>query len=348
DIVPLADENRILVKEGLSRIKNTKNIGMKALIEQCSLSPESINCYHFGFVLGPCINAAGRLDTAQRAFSLFTERDSGKAEMIAAELAALNAERKGMTEQGVKLAKLMVDEGDYAGDRVLVLYIPEVHESIAGIIAGRVREAYYRPTFILTDAEEGVKGSGRSIEGYMMYDELCKCEDLLLKFGGHPMAAGLTLPHENIEIFRKRLNEQCSLSEQDLTEKVHIDVPMPVGYVTEALIGELSRLEPYGTGNPRPLFADRDLSVRRLRVMGKNRNVLKLSLMPQQGNTVEGIYFGDIEKFLSYMEEKFGADELGRALEGMDNGIVISVAYVPAINEFRGERSIQFEIKYYR
>ena len=227
DIMDLTDENRILVKEGLKRIRFTSNIGMKALISQCGLMPEQIESYHFGFVLGPCINASGRLDTARRALELFLADNADEASRIASELVTLNEERKDMTNEGVELAKQIYEEMGYEKDRVIVIYMPQVHESIAGIIAGRIRETYNKPTFILTDGEEGVKGSGRSIEEYSMYDEMCKCKELFTRFGGHPMAAGLSLPQENVDRFRSLLNANCTLTEADLQEKVRIDVPMP-------------------------------------------------------------------------------------------------------------------------
>ena len=359
DIMPLTGENRILVKEGLARIRQTKSIGMRALIAQCGLVPEQIDCYHFGFVLGPCINAAGRLDTARRALELFMTDDEQAAAEIVGGLVTLNSERKELTRLGVEEAKALVDEGECKNDPVLVLFLPEVHESIAGIIAGRIREHYYRPTFILTragseetgdacDAPKMVKGSGRSIDGYSMYEELCLCKDLLHKFGGHPMAAGVTLQEESVGELRRRLNEQCALTEEQLEEKIHIDVPMPTDYVTCDLVREFELLAPFGRENPKPLFADRNLSVSRMWLLGKNQNVLRLSLVSEHGTPAAGIYFGDIPVFMDYMRKQFGSEAVELALCGRENGIRLSVVYSPQINFYGGSESLQLEIKYYR
>ena len=348
DVMPLTGENRILVKEGLKRLHHTTNVGMRALAAQCEVEPERVECYHIGFVLGPCINAAGRLDTAKRALELFLTEDENQATLLANELVVLNTERKEMTNRGVEEAKRLVESVALQRDAVLVLYLPEVHESIAGIIAGRIRECYHRPTFVLTDAEEGVKGSGRCIEEYSMYEELCRCEDLLLRFGGHPMAAGLTLPKENVDAFRKRLNDACTLREEDMEEKIHIDVPMPVDYVGPELVRELSLLAPFGKDNPRPLFADRNLVVSRMWIVGKNQNVLRLSLLSEHHTPVSGIYFGNVTDFLTYMTEQFGAGAVEAAMHGRENEIRLSVVYVPKINEYHGQESVQIEIQAYR
>ena len=348
DIMPLTDENRILVKEGIKRIHKTKNIGMKALIAQCGLETSQIDAFHFGFVLGPCINASGRLDTAKRALELFFQTNPAHAMQIANELVVLNEERKELTKEGVEAAVRFYEENDCDKDDVLVIYLPEVHESIAGIIAGRIREKYYKPTFVLTKAEEGAKGSGRSTEEYSMYEEMCKCQELFTKFGGHPMAAGLSLPEENIQLFRKKINEFASLSEMDKKQKVRIDVPMPMGYVTLDLVREFSVLAPFGKDNTKPVFADRNIQIKRMWIMGKNRNVLKLSLMTEQGARVTGIYFGDIDNFCAYMEEKFGKTQLDAAFSGEDNDIMLSMIYFPKVNSFRGVDELQFEIQYYQ
>lgn len=348
DIMSLTGENRILVKEGIKRIHHTKNIGMKALIAQCGLEESKIDAFHFGFVLGPCINASGRLDTAKRALELFLCSDQRKAIAIADELVALNEERKAMTLRGVEEAKRMCEEEGCKEDSVIVLYLPDVHESVAGIIAGRIREYFHKPAFILTDAAEGIKGSGRSITAYSMYEELCKCQDLLTKFGGHPMAAGLSLKKENVEPLRRRLNEQCKLKPEDFEPKIYIDVPMPMDYVTKDLVLELQLLAPFGKDNERPVFADKDLKVRRMWVMGKNKNVLKLSLITAGNMPVPGIYYGDIEAFLDYYRNKFGRIEVEHALHGMENNLQLSVIYQPAINSYRGNESLQFEIRSFR
>lgn len=348
DIMSLTGENRILVKEGIKRIHHTKNIGMKALIAQCGLEESKIDAFHFGFVLGPCINASGRLDTAKRALELFLCSDQRKAIAIADELVALNEERKAMTLRGVEEAKRMCEEEGCKEDSVIVLYLPDVHESVAGIIAGRIREYFHKPAFILTDAAEGIKGSGRSITAYSMYEELCKCQDLLTKFGGHPMAAGLSLKKENVEPLRRRLNEQCKLKPEDFEPKIYIDVPMPMDYVTKDLVLELQLLAPFGKDNERPVFADKDLRVSRMWVMGKNKNVLKLSLITAGNMPVSGIYYGDIEAFLDYYRNKFGRIEVEHALHGMENNLQLSVIYQPAINSYRGNESLQFEIRSFR
>lgn len=348
DIMDLDGENRILVKEGLKRIHRTHNIGMRALIFQCGLQPEQIDSYHFGFVLGPCINASGRLDTAKRALELFFMEDEEEAMATAGELTVLNEERKEMTAEGVRQAVALYEELHYEKDLVLVIYLPDVHESIAGIIAGRIREMYQKPVFILTRAEEGIKGSGRSIEAYSMYEEMCKCQELFTKFGGHPMAAGLSLPEENIAEFRRRINGYCTLTEEDFCEKIRIDVPMPVDYVRMDLVEEFRLLAPFGKGNPKPVFADRNLAVSRLWVVGKNQNVLKLNLVSQYGLQIGAIYFGDIPKFQDYLEEKYGAEQVEAAFAGRKNEILLSVIYAPKINYFRDQVSLQFEIQAYQ
>uniref|UniRef100_UPI0040567C03 single-stranded-DNA-specific exonuclease RecJ n=1 Tax=Agathobacter sp. TaxID=2021311 RepID=UPI0040567C03 len=353
DIMPLTGENRILVKEGIKRIRHTKNMGMKALIARCGLEEQQIDAYHFGFVLGPCINASGRLDTAKRALELFFEKNPAKAALIANELAVLNEQRKEMTKEGVKKA-IAYCEGNtgngmlIANDRVLVIYLPEVHESIAGIIAGRIREKYHKPVFVLTRSEGGVKGSGRSIEEYSMYEEMCKCQELFTKFGGHPMAAGLSLPEENVEIFRMKINEVCTLTEKDLQPKIRIDVPMPLDYITKDLVREFSILAPFGKDNTKPVFADRDIRIKYMAVLGKNRNVLKLSLITKKGMPISGIYFGDIDGFLSEAESVYGNCAVEDAMSGRKNPMVLSIVYYPRINTFRDVEELQVEIQEYR
>lgn len=348
DVMELTDENRILVREGLKRIHHTKNVGMRALIAQCGLEPEEIEVYHFGFVIGPCINASGRLDTAKRALSLLLETDEKKAVQTANELVVLNAERKDMTAEGVENARKICEEEGYSKDKVIVLYLPEVHESIAGIIAGRIREAYYRPVYVLTKSEEGVKGSGRSIEGYSMYEEMCKCSELFTRFGGHPMAAGLSMNESDVDVFRKRINELAELPEEDLIPKVKIDVPMPMDYVTKDLVREFSLLQPFGKGNPKPVFADRNVRISRMWTVGKTRKIWKMTLITQSGRPVPGIYFGDPDQFMDDISNRFGADELDAAMHGRSNAITLSIVYFPKINSYRGEESLQFEIQYYQ
>ena len=348
DIMDLTGENRILVKEGLKRIHHTRNIGMQALIQQCNLSPEQIDCYHFGFVLGPCINASGRLETASKALELLLCEDKEVAVERANELVILNEERKSLTLEGTELAKQICKEKGYEKDSVLVIYLPEVHESIAGIIAGRIREVYHKPTFILTRAEEGVKGSGRSIEEYSMYEEMCKCKELFTKFGGHPMAAGLSLPESNVDEFRRRINGYSRLTEEDFCEKIRIDVPMPLDYVTMELTREFHLLAPFGKANPHPVFADKELSMERAWIIGKNRNVLKLALLTSYGTKVSAIYFGDIEEFQTYICDKWGEEQWNYALSGTENNIRLSIIYFPKINTYRDVDSLQIEIKSYQ
>lgn len=347
DVMDLTDENRILVREGLKRIHTTMNPGMRALILQNKLEPEQISSYHFGFVLGPCINASGRLETAKIALNLFLQEDVKKASEIAAELVDLNAQRKDMTAEGVELAMQQVEEGN-TGEKVLVVYLPDVHESLVGIIAGRIREACHKPTFVLTKSEDGVKGSGRSIEAYSMYEELCKCQELFTKFGGHPMAAGLSLPEANVEIFREKINACCGLTEEDFIPKIKIDIPMPVDYPDIPLVNELLLLEPFGKANVKPQFADKNLGIDRAVVVGKNQNVLKLTLKTERGKSISAVYFGGVEKFREYYGRKYGENEVQQAFLGRTNGIRMSVVYYPEINRYQGNESIQIVIKNYQ
>ena len=347
DVMDLTDENRILVREGLKRIHTTMNPGMRALILQNKLEPEQISSYHFGCVLGPCINASGRLETAKIALNLFLQEDVKKASEIAAELVDLNAQRKDMTAEGVELAMQQVEEGN-TGEKVLVVYLPDVHESLAGIIAGRIREACHKPTFVLTKSEDGVKGSGRSIEAYSMYEELCKCQELFTKFGGHPMAAGLSLPEANVEIFREKINACCGLTEEDFIPKIKIDIPMPVDYPDIPLVNELLLLEPFGKANVKPQFADKNLGIDRAVVVGKNQNVLKLTLKTERGKSISAVYFGDVEEFREYYGRKYGENEVQQAFLGRTNGIRMSVVYYPEINRYQGNESIQIVIKNYQ
>ena len=332
DVMDLTGENRIFVKQGLEMLKRTQNPGLKALIECTGIDVERLNAYHIGFILGPCINASGRLDTAKRALELLNARTRRDAVMLAEDLKALNDSRKEMTEKGVEEAVQMIESTSLKDDRVLVVYLPDCHESIAGIIAGRIREKYYKPVFVLTRAEEGVKGSGRSIETYDMFAQMCKCRALFTKFGGHKLAAGLSLEEENVERFRETINELCELSDDDLQEKVSIDMRLPFPYITEQLVNELELLEPFGKGNPKPLFAEKDLSVISPRIFGKNRNVLKCRLQDQQGYQMEAVYFGDVEDCLRAMEQKS----------------VMSFTYYPTINEYMGRRTLQLTLVNYQ
>ena len=347
DVMDLTDENRILVKEGLKRLRNTKNKGMRALILQNGLEMQKINAYHIGFVLGPCINASGRLDTAKLSLNLFLETEDALAAAAAAELVDLNAQRKDMTLQGTKRAVKEVEE-HYMSDKVLVIYMPDVHESLAGIIAGRIRELYYKPVFVLTKGEEGIKGSGRSIEEYSMYEEMCKCREIFTKFGGHPMAAGLSLKEEDIENFRSKINACCTLSEADFIPKVKIDIAMPAGYPNISLIKEFELLEPFGKGNVKPQFADKNLAIERAFVVGKNQNVLRLNLLTEYQERISAIYFGDIEAFKSFYEKKYGQEEVEKAFSGKSNKISIQIVYYPEINEYNGAMNVQIVIRSYQ
>lgn len=311
DVMDLQDENRILVKEGLQRLHHTTNLGLQELIRVNNLEPENISPYHIGFILGPCLNASGRLDTAKRALQLLLADSREEAAVLAGDLKNLNESRKEMTAQGLEKAIEQVESTSMMEDTVLVVFLPECHESLAGIIAGRLRERYHKPSFVLTRGEEGVKGSGRSIESYSMYEKLCECKEYLTKFGGHPMAAGLSLEEENVERFRRKLNEQSGLTEEDLVEKVTIDVPMPIHYIRKDLVQELSLLEPFGKGNEKPLFAQKNLWISQMRVFGKNRNVVKMRLTDENGYPMDGVCTSGMEmnlrkkgeekgKFLSY------------------------------------------------
>jgi single-stranded-DNA-specific exonuclease len=347
DVMELKDENRILVKEGLKRLHGTTNPGMRALIRQNHLEPQEVNAYHIGFVLGPCVNASGRLETAKIALRLFLEEDEAAAAEIARELVELNLQRKEMTTEGIALAKAVVEEKN-AGDKVMVIYLPDVHESLAGIIAGRIRETYHRPVFVLTRSEDGVKGSGRSIEEYSMYEELCKCREYFTRFGGHPMAAGISLKEEDVNAFREKINAYCELTEEDFIPKIRIDIAMPAAYPNAELIRELAILEPFGKGNQKPQFADRGLSIKRAWVVGKNQNVLRLSLLTGQQESVSAVYFGDVEKFKAYYAAKFGEAEVEAAFRGQENQILMSIVYYPEINSYQGIDTIQLTIRNYQ
>lgn len=348
DVMDLEGENRIIVKWGLKALERTQNPGLRALIRETGLEGSALSAYHIGFVIGPCINASGRLDTAKRSLRLLLARDETEAGELAAKLKQLNDERKELTAQGVEQAVEEIEHTSLREDRVLVVYLPQCHESIAGIIAGRIRERYHKPVFVLTRGADCVKGSGRSIEAYSMFDEMVKCQDLFLKFGGHPMAAGLSLPEDRVEEFRRRINELCTLTPEDFVEKVMIDVPMPISYITEELIEQLSLLEPFGKGNTKPLFAERDLRIQTCTILGKHKNVLKMTVYNGTGAAMEAMYFGDVEEFLSHLSEKFGREQVDGLLFGHGGNITLSVTYYPTINEFRGRRTIQIVIQNYR
>lgn len=347
DVMELVGENRILVKEGLKRLNRTQNVGMAALIRACKLEEMELKAYHIGFVLGPCINAGGRLDTARRSLNLLLQEEKAKADLMALKLKELNDERKDMTQKGTEEAIAWIEKEGRSSDKVLVVYLSDCHESLAGIIAGRIRERYNKPVFVLTDSADGVKGSGRSIEAYSMFEEMSKCKELYTKYGGHPMAAGLSLPPENVEKFRIFLNEHTTLTEEDFIPKITIDVPMPIGYITEKLIRELSVLEPFGKGNEKPLFAEKNLSILNMKILGRNRNVLKMQVRSQSGTVMDALYFGDLEQILDYIREKFGETEYEKCFQGRQNAVVLSVIYYPSLNEYQGRTSIQIIVSHY-
>lgn len=331
DVMDLQGENRIIVKEGLKKLSSTSFEGLKALICVNNLEGAEITAYHVGFVIGPCINASGRLDTAARSLELLLADNMEDAMKLADDLYDLNQSRKAMTEQGKEQAIQSIEENNLGKDRVLVVYLPDCHESLAGIIAGRIREAYNKPVFVLTKGADGVKGSGRSIEAYSMYEELVKCSDLLMQFGGHPMAAGLSMEEKNVELFRRRLNDNCTLTEQDLIPKIMIDVPMPISYLSKKLTEQLKVLEPFGKGNSKPLFAQKNLRAVGIRVFGRNRNVAKMLLIDENGIKMDAVYFGEAQEFVDFVQAHD----------------TISVTYYPEINVFQGRENLQVVIKNY-
>ena len=331
DVMDLQGENRIIVKEGLKKLSSTSFEGLKALICVNNLEGAEITAYHVGFVIGPCINASGRLDTAARSLELLLADNMEDAMKLADDLYDLNQSRKAMTEQGKEQAIQSIEENNLGKDRVLVVYLPDCHESLAGIIAGRIREAYNKPVFVLTKGADGVKGSGRSIEAYSMYEELVKCSDLLTQFGGHPMAAGLSMEEKNVELFRRRLNDNCTLTEQDLIPKIMIDVSMPISYLSKKLTEQLKVLEPFGKGNSKPLFAQKNLRAVGIRVLGRNRNVAKMLLIDENGIKMDAVYFGEAQEFVDFVQAHD----------------TISVTYYPEINVFQGRENLQVLIKNY-
>lgn len=332
DVMDLLDENRIVVKYGLSYMKKSANPGLRTLIEVCGLVGGNIGSYHVGFVIGPCLNATGRLDSAMKALGLFEAEDETKALPIALWLRDMNESRKQMTEKGLQEAMVQVEECGYKEQNVLVVYLKNCHESIAGIIAGRLKEEYYKPVFVLTDGEEGLKGSGRSIEAYSMYEGLSGVKDLLERFGGHRMAAGFSLKAENLEEFRRRINENADLREEDFVRKIRIDIPMPISYATGAFVDELARLEPFGNGNHKPLFAQKNVKIRNCTVRGKNKNVAGFILEDENGYRVNGVYFGDAQAFLEELKAR---------------GERVNIVYYPEVNEFRGNVTLQMVVSHY-
>ena len=348
DVMDLVDENRIFVKQGLDMLKRTENLGLKALMGCTGVNVDKLSPYHIGFVIGPCMNASGRLDTAKRALELLEAKKVAEADLLAGDLKALNDSRKDMTAQAVEEAFIQVENSELKDADVLVVYLPECHESLAGIVAGRIREKYYRPVFVLTKGAEGLKGSGRSIETWHMYEGLNRVKHLLSKFGGHKMAAGLSMPEENLEQFRKEINEKSGITPEDLNEKIAIDMQLPFECVNEKFIGELAVLEPFGKGNARPVFAERQVQVESARILGKNKNVLKLQVKDLHGTRIDAMYFGDVNTFVEYVREKFGDIACECLLRGHGHGIVMAFTYYPDINEYQGVRTPQIVIQNYK
>ncbi|MCM1541372.1 MAG: single-stranded-DNA-specific exonuclease RecJ [Blautia sp.] len=346
DVMELRDENRILVKEGLKRLKNTRNQGIRALMEVNGIEPEKLSAYHLGFVLGPCLNATGRLDTAKRALELLQSRTKVEAMSAARELKELNDSRKNLTLQGVEQAEDYIREHHLERDKVMVVFLPDVHESLAGIIAGRVREKYNHPVFILTRGEDGVKGSGRSIEGYHMYEAMTAVKQYFTKYGGHKLAAGLSMREEDIEPLRKDLNEQAALVEEDFIPRVHIDVPMPLVYANERLAGELELLEPFGVGNPRPLFAQKELTFQSGYKMGVNKTCARFRVSTPEGEGRQLVFFGDLKRFGAFLDEKFGAGS-EEALYAGRGSFPVSVVYQLGLNTYKGKTELQYNMQYY-
>ena len=348
DVMDLVDENRIFVKQGLDMLKRTENLGLKALMGCTGVNVDKLSPYHIGFVIGPCMNASGRLDTAKRALELLEAKKVAEADLLAGDLKALNDSRKDMTAQAIEEAFIQVENSELKDADVLVVYLPECHESLAGIVAGRIREKYYRPVFVLTKGAEGLKGSGRSIETWHMYEGLNRVKHLLSKFGGHKMAAGLSMPEENLEQFRKEINEKSGITPEDLNEKIAIDMQLPFECVNEKFIEELAVLEPFGKGNARPVFAERQVQVESARILGKNKNVLKLQVKDLHGTRMDAMYFGDVNTFVEYVREKFGDIACECLLHGHGHGIVMAFTYYPDINEYQGVRKPQIVIQNYK
>lgn len=348
DVMDLVGENRIFVKQGLDMLKRTSNPGLRALLECTQVDIEHLSAYHIGFVIGPCLNASGRLDTAKRALELLCVRDKKEADRLAGDLKAMNDTRKEMTALAVEQAIDEIENSSLKKDRVLVVYLPECHESLAGIVAGRIRERYNKPTFILTNAEEGVKGSGRSIESYHMYEELNKCKNLLTRFGGHKLAAGLSLEEEHIDNLRMMLNAMCHLTEEDFISKISIDMQLPFEYINEAFIDELELLEPFGKSNVKPVFVEKNIEIISGRILGKNQNVFKMRVSDGKGTIIDAMYFGDIERFLSFLEEKYGRLSVDRMLAGHRTGMTMACIYYPSLNSYMGQMIPQIIIQGYQ
>ncbi|WP_028234946.1 single-stranded-DNA-specific exonuclease RecJ [Pseudobutyrivibrio sp. MD2005] len=348
DVMELKGENRATVYQGIKAIEKTDNIGLNAILARTELKGKPLSCYHLGFVIGPCLNASGRLDTASRAIELLMEEDSTSALTMANELVELNAERKSMTQVGIDKAKELIEGSSLKDDRVLVVYIPELHESLAGIVAGRIREAYNKPVLVITDAEDGAKGSGRSIPAYNMFEELTAVKDIFTKFGGHPMAAGVSLPKEKIDELRERLNSNCALTDDDMQEIIRIDCDMPLSYITTELVESIDLLAPFGTGNTKPLFALKNVPVRNAAYIGRDGQYLRLTLQTEKGGAITGLMFRNVLEFEKCVSSKFGAAAFDGLFSGKSNGVTVDIVYEPSINEFRGNKSVQVMIENFK
>ena len=350
DVMELRDENRILVKYGLKALQNTRNIGLRQLIEAQGMVDKEIRVGHIGFTIGPCFNAAGRISNVEKSFDLLFEENVSQAKERAIELKEINDQRKSMTEKGATEAMCLVQEWEQKGElpKVFVIFLPDVHESLAGIIAGRVKESYHHPTIVFTRTEEGlVKGSGRSIEAYHMFDELMKCKDLMVHFGGHKMAAGMTLLEENLSELMSRLNEQCALEEKDFCKVIKIDAAMPIGYISPRLIEQFEIMEPFGNGNPGLLFAEQHFRILRGRRLGKEKNVLKLQVQNEKGAVCDAMLFRGVDEFEEFILREWGETELARMYDGRENDLDVAFTYVPSINEYNGYSTIQIQIENY-
>ena len=347
DVMDLEEENRIIVKTGLKLLEHTENKGLQAILKVNQLDGKAISAYHIGFIIGPCFNAAGRLDTVKIALDLLMSENETEAMAIAQQLKELNESRKEMTVKGLEQAIEKIEHSSLSQDKVLIVKLESCHESLVGIIAGRIRERYNKPVIVFTDVEEGIKGSGRSIEAYNMFEELNKCKDLLTRFGGHPMAAGVSMETEKLVELRKRLNENTTLTEEDLCPVIWIDVPMPIGYITEDFVEQLELLEPFGKGNPKPIFAEQHFRFLSGAVIGKNKNVFKCKVLNDAGDRMEGIFFGDIEAFREYVITHFGEEEYNKMLDGEKNAIDLGLTYYPTVNEFRDQKTLQIVIQNY-
>lgn len=348
DVMELKGENRATVYHGLKAIENTDNVGLNALLARNELKGKPLSCYHLGFIIGPCLNASGRLDTASKAIELLFEEDSAKALASANELVELNSQRKNMTQIGIDKARDIIENSDIKNQKVLVVYIPELHESLAGIVAGRIRETYNKPVLVITDAEDGAKGSGRSIPAYNMFEELTAVKDVFTKFGGHPMAAGVSLPTDKIDELRDRLNSNCKLTEDDMQEIIKIDCDMPLSYMTESLVDSIDMLAPFGTGNTKPLFALKNVEIKGASFMGKEGQFLRLNVGTENGGNMTALMFRNVLEFQQAVSDKYGDDTLQRLFSGNTNDVKMDIIYEPSINEYRGSRSIQIMVENFK